>query len=111
MNKWNEVLDGGDRIRWDTPGMEITGTLISFEQVDTTYGKAREVTVQINDQMKKFYATSDLSHKLESVPVGSEIRITYTGDVKTRSGTMKKFNVAYRTPEEKPLPVNKVKSK
>ena len=109
MGTWEKVPDNGNRIRWDTPGMKISGILISLEQVDATYGKVWEATMQIDGQIKQFYAPKDLASKLAVVPINSETYIVYTDNVKTGMGMMKKFNVAYRTPEEKLPPRNEVK--
>jgi hypothetical protein len=98
---WDKVPDNDGRIYWDTPGMEVTGLLISVEDVTGINNKpSKEGTISAADGKKRFYMTTDLQQKMASIPLGTEIKIQYICDIRTKRGmTVKKFAVFTRKPE------------
>jgi len=78
-------------VKWDTPGVEVSGDLVSLKEVETRYGKARVAMVRTEYGIEKFYATPLLAGLLIDVPVGSTVTIKYLGTVRRR----KMFEVSH----------------
>ena len=92
---WKESRAGqfGNLVNWDSEGVILEG--IYEGQHEGKYGMLLDVS-----NPHGFFSASCtimLVQKLESIPVGSEIRITFTGYLKTKNGhNLKDFEVLYR---------------
>jgi hypothetical protein len=98
---WEEIGNSAEIIRWEVPGMQVVGTLISIDDVIGVNGRpCKEATVATTDGNKRFYLSTDLQEKLTAVPIGNEVKIEFMGEVRTMRGMMmKKFRVQSRKPE------------
>jgi hypothetical protein len=92
LKKWKEVKADSGRIKWNTPGMVVTGVLLRYElhEIRDAGRTAKAVYIEVDEKEKYFYITVKLQSLLKQVQPNSEVKITYLGEVK---GKMKNFEV------------------
>jgi len=100
MADWKEVARPGDVSTWEPEeGQELEGVLSRItREVGQNKSTIYEITLADNS-MVGLWETAVLKSKLEQVPVGSEVKITYLGKRKSKKGpgTYKDFKVLSRT--------------
>lgn len=91
-----EIVDG-ELVKFE-PGKEgllITGILQSYRpQRDTGKGPGHVYEVKTNKGVAAFFAPSLLHKKLQSVAIGSVVKVTFVSITQTKNGnTLKNFKV------------------
>lgn len=101
-----EVKDTMDDAGWTTVetgiwsaekvGEKMAGKYIGTEE-GTVHGRPTLAHLfMVGDQVTKVWGRAQLNTKLDSIPVGSEVRIEYIGEVTTASGNkVKDWKVQY----------------
>lgn len=80
-----------EKISFDKIGQEVEGTLTSMDE--TSFDGAHMFNLTTNaGKPIKFLGTSATEAILQR-EIGSKIRLTYTGNLKVRNGTMKNIKI------------------
>ncbi|MDR7399673.1 MAG: hypothetical protein QN144_10250 [Armatimonadota bacterium] len=97
MDEWKEV-SGGSYVAWDSP-KEVVGRLIELQEVDNSrFGDRRAMRVRVEKEGGEvvwFFAPAMLASRLREIPLGSMVRVVYTGKYTTSSNNrpVKEFRV------------------
>ena len=74
--------------KWDEPGVMVVGRIASREPVQFAEGgESMRYVVKVSDDTVAFLAPSQLAPLLDDMPIGTYIKVVYTG----RSGRTKTF--------------------
>jgi hypothetical protein len=82
MGKWHTKKP--TRFKFENPGDKIQGQITGCR--DTEFGKSYQIKTTDNQTMY-FFGSTSLDRQLEDC-VGSIVKITYLGEVKTKGGRM-----------------------
>jgi len=98
---YNTVVDG-ELLKWEKEGVAVEGLLQRYTQKpDTGKGVGHVYEVKTKNGVAAFFAPQLLQKKLENLPIGSIVKITFTNTTKTAVGNpLKHFDVGFIKPEE-----------
>jgi len=89
-------------ISWNEPA-EVEGWLRSFESVHSKFGETHRASVETDEGTSvAFYCPSMLASRLAEIPIGSRVKIVFTGEyTKSKEGRpVKLFRVFVGRPKE-----------
>jgi len=93
---WKKVdeFEKGDIQEMNENGQQIEGELLR-KQVEVGKHNSNLYTIRRKDGVvKKIWGTAILDNRLQEVPVGARVRITFEGEIKSKSGNpLKSFTV------------------
>ena len=96
-----EKIEDGELQKWDKIGIVVEGVLERYKQQTTAMGEGHVYEVNTKNGIVPFFAPSLLHKKLERIPIGKIVKITYTEKTKTGAGTdLKHFDVLHAEPTE-----------
>ena len=96
-----EEIKDGELQKWDKKGIVVEGILLSYTPRQTSKGEGHVYEVKTAALILPFFAPQLLHKKLQNIPTGKIVKITYTGETQTAGGnTVKHFDVLHADPTE-----------
>lgn len=96
-----EEVSEGELFKWETPGTNVRGVLEKYEYTKLPKGMAHLYTIRTKKGKIIFPAQVILRAKLEDIPIGYIVDITYNGEKTTITGNeAKQFSVGKTKPTE-----------
>jgi len=104
---WKDI-PAPELIKWDKPGQQIAGVLLSVGRVKIENKSVEQFTFTLGEKTFKCLATYDLRQKITAAHVGCQFRIKYLGEDENIKGgpnnqPMKMFSVHFKGTPSAPV--------